>query len=179
MCGTWRSDKAEPYRDDATFLGRRLAEAGLDLACGPGTGIARHVVDGYRSVAERGTVRFYLPRAEEMQAVGEVVGEGADEIVQTPYDYPMRNVWQIKRSQAVFVLTGGDGTLEEILPALIDYALPVAIVEGAGDAATAMRLLVGVWPAWQEQVVFGADAPSLVEPFIARVHASASAPAAP
>ena len=74
-----------------------------------------------------------------MLAVGERVAQGADEIEQTPYDYPMRNVYQVSKSDGVFVLTGGDGALEEALPALIDYGLPVGIIDGAGKAARAVR----------------------------------------
>ena len=48
VSGTWRDDKARPYKDQALHLGRRLAERDFDLACGPGTGISRYVIDGYK-----------------------------------------------------------------------------------------------------------------------------------
>ena len=158
------------------MLGRRLAEAGFDLAAGPGTGIARHVIDSFRSVAERGRVRYYLPRPEYMEAAGEAMEPGADEVIETNFDYPMRNVFQVRESQGLFVLTGGDGTLEEVLPALIDYRIPVAIVEGAGSAATALSLLVEVWPDWNELLMLGPSVDALIDEFIERVAAYRRAP---
>jgi len=171
VSGTWRPEKAAPYTNQALSLGRAIASRGFDLACGPGTGIARHVIDGYREESARGRVRYYLPREQEMVSVGEEVADGADEILQTEYDYPMRNVWQVSQSDGVFVLTGGDGTLEEIIPALIDYHLPVALVEGSGTAATAMRRLLEIYPEWSESMLFGADVASIVDDFLDRAAA--------
>jgi hypothetical protein len=74
-----------------------------------------------------------------MRAVGEEVEPGYDEIIQTDLDYPMRNVYQVSRSNGLIAITGGDGTLEELLPALIDYDLPVSILKGSGQAASAWR----------------------------------------
>ena len=169
VSGTWRVDKARAFRDEALLAGRMLAEAGLDMACGPGTGIARYVIDGYRSVRQRGQVRYYLPRTEDMRRVGEEVEPGADVIEQTEFDYPMRNVYQIGQSAGLLVLTGGDGTLEEILPAVIDYSLPVAIREGSGTAGQAARLLLQVYPEWAEHLIFGQDIEALVSSLIVRV----------
>lgn len=104
-----------------------------------------------------------------MRAVGELVGEGADEIEQTPYDYPMRNVYQVSKSGGVFLLTGGDGALEEALPALIDYGLPVGIVDGTGEAATALRMLLQVFPEWEELLMFSPNVDTLVEEYCERV----------
>ena len=159
VSGTWREAKAEPYRTQATILGRMVAQEGFDLSCGPGTGIARHVIDGYRAEAARGVVRYYLPSRELMSAVGEDVHDGADEIVQTEFDYPMRNVWQVKQCVGLFVITGGDGTLEEVLPALIDYRIPVAMLEGSGSAATAVHLLCDIYRSGVSLLLFGIGRP--------------------
>jgi predicted Rossmann-fold nucleotide-binding protein len=174
VSGTWKREKAAPYSHPATGLGRLLADAGFDLACGPGTGVARFVVDGYRSISPRGKVTYYLPREECMRAVGERVEPGADEIVQTEFDYPMRNVFQVAQCHGLFVLTGGDGALEEILTALIDYRMPVAIIDGAGTAAQAVRLLLDLYPTWREQLIFGGDVHAVAREFVARVTAAGS-----
>ncbi len=174
VSGTWDAEKARPYSDQAVELGARIAAAGFDLACGPGTGIARHVIDGFRQVPARGKVRYYLPTEADMRAVGEQVLPGADEIEQTGLDYPMRNVLQIKRSDGLFVLTGGDGALEEVIAAVVDYHLPVAIVEGAGSAATAVTALLEVYPEWRTLIELGPDVASLVDPYLARVEAAAA-----
>lgn len=165
VSGTWKESKALTYREQGLLLGESLADQGFDLACGPGTGIARHVIDGYRSRTSRGVVRYYLPLAADMAAVGEGVEPGADEIEQTDFDYPMRNVYQVSKSQGLFVLTGGDGTLEEILPAVIDYEIPVGIVEGAGTAATAVRSLLEVYPEWSPRIVLGSSVEAVLPAF--------------
>jgi uncharacterized protein (TIGR00725 family) len=158
VSGTWRSDKAARYSEAAMSVGALIAEAGYSLACGPGTGIARHVIDGFRSVSPRaGVVRFYLPAPSYMTAVGEEIADGSDEIIQTDLDYPMRNVYQVSKSHGLIVISGGDGTLEEILPALIDYKLPVAALKGSGQAATALEALLDVFPSWRANVHIGED----------------------
>src|ERR1035441_3887325 len=103
VSGTWKPEKAALYANQAIDLGELIAQAGFDLACGPGTGIARFVIEGYRSVETRGRITYYLPRREDMTAVGEAVEPGADEIVQTEFDYPLRNVFQVKQCAGLFV----------------------------------------------------------------------------
>jgi uncharacterized protein (TIGR00725 family) len=163
VSGTWRSDKAAKYVDAARRVGQLIAEAGYSLGCGPGTGIARHAIDGFRSVPHRtGKVRYYLPAEAHMQAVGEEVEPGADEIIQTDLDYPMRNVQQISKSAGLIVITGGDGALEEILPALADYDLPVSALRGSGQAALALETLVQIFPEWEPNVLIADEPDELV-----------------
>lgn len=163
VAGTWRDDIPRQYREAAHRVGVLIAEAGCSLACGPGTGISAHAIAGFRSVTGRaGVVRFYLPAQRWMEAVGEVARwQDADEIVATDLDYPQRNVYQISKSSGVVAITGGDGTLEEILPALIDYGLPVAVLQGSGQAAVALERLLDVFPAWRPSVLLDDDPASL------------------
>ena len=175
VSGTWDAQRARPFRAQALELGARIAEGGFDLACGPGTGIARHVIDGFRELPTRGKVRYFLPDEADMRAVGEEVMPGADEIERTGLDYPMRNLLQVKCSDGLFVLTGGDGALEEVIAAVVDYRVPVAIVAGSGSAASAVTVLLEVYPAWRELVEFGPDVTSLIDPFLERVRAASAA----
>jgi predicted Rossmann-fold nucleotide-binding protein len=168
VSGTWNAEKARPYIAQALELGSRIAAGGFDLACGPGTGIARHVIDGFRQAPVRGAVRYYLPTPADMRAVGERVMPGADEVEETGLDYPMRNLLQVKRSDGLFVLTGGDGALEEVIAAVVDYQVPVAIVAGAGSAGAAVTALLEVFPEWRELVELGPDVASLIDSFLAR-----------
>jgi predicted Rossmann-fold nucleotide-binding protein len=158
VSGTWRPDKAAAYADDARRVGQLIAEAGYSLGCGPGTGIARHAIDGFRSVSDRpGKVLYFLPAEAHMQAVGEEVQPGADEIIQTDLDYPMRNVHQISKSVGLIIITGGDGALEEVLPALADYDLPVSAQRGSGQAALALEALVRIFPEWERNVLIAEE----------------------
>ncbi len=174
VSGTWKAEKARPYRAQALELGAGIATAGFDLACGPGTGIARYVIDGFRQAAAGGQVRYYLPAEADMHAAGEEVMPGADHIEHTGLDYPMRNVLQVKRSDGLFVLTGGDGALEEVVAAVVDYRLPVAIVAGSGTVAAAVTALLDVYPQWRALVELGPDVASLLAPFLARIGASSA-----
>jgi hypothetical protein len=100
-----------------------------------------------------------------MQAVGEEVEPGADEIIQTDLDYPMRNVHQISKSVGLVIITGGDGALEEVLPALADYDLPVGALSGSGQAALALAALVQIFPEWGPNVLI-ADEPDQLVNFV-------------
>jgi len=111
VAGTWEDHKTKSYSDSGFLLGKRIAEKGYDLSCGPGTGISKYVMQGYTSIKNRGKIWCYLPSKEEMEKVGEKIGDGIDEIIQTEYDYPMRNLFQIKQSDAVIIITGGGGNL--------------------------------------------------------------------
>jgi predicted Rossmann-fold nucleotide-binding protein len=170
VSGTWRDDKAVEYARAAAHVGELIAEAGCSLACGPGTGIARYAIDGFCSVpSRRGAVRYFLPAESYMTAVGEVIQPGYDEIVQTDLDYPMRNVYQISKSSGLIAITGGDGTLEEMLPALIDYNLPVSALKGAGQAAAALEALLDVFPLWRPNVLLGDDPEELARFILERL----------
>lgn len=159
VAGTWNREKSAPFASVSFELGKLIGAGGYDLSCGPGTGTAGHVVDGFRSIDSVGDVRFYLPEASLMEAVGERVERTPDDLVQTALDYPMRNVYQIRQSDALIVVTGGDGALEEILPALVDYSLPTALLEGSGRAVEAIRVLAdGFFPDWHSQLLFGRSA---------------------
>lgn len=167
VSGTWHVDRAAEYAEAASRVGALIAAAGWSLACGPGTGVAKHVIDGYRSVTPRvGVVRYFLPAKQHMLAAGEEVQPGADEVIYTDHDYPMRNVWQVSQSRGLIAITGGAGTLEEILPALIDYSLPVAVLKGSGPAASAIELLLDLFPEWRDRLLIGDDPDELVR-FIA------------
>ncbi|HTQ67345.1 MAG TPA: hypothetical protein VMI13_01505 [Solirubrobacteraceae bacterium] len=174
VSGTWKPQLAQAYRAQALELGTRIAAAGFDLSCGPGTGIARHVIDGFRGASGTGKVRYYLPTEADMRAAGEEVMPGADEIEWTGLDYPMRNLLQVSQADGLFGLTGGDGALEEVIAAVVDYRVPVAIVAGAGSAAAAITALVEIYPEWRSLVEFGPDVASLIDPFLARVEAAST-----
>lgn len=161
VAGTWSEKKAAPFVSQGIELGKLIAAGKYDLACGPGTGMAKYVIEGYRSVEPRGKVRFYLPTQEEMAKVGEEVGIGADEIIETGLDYPLRNIFQIKASDALFIITGGDGTLEEAITALVDYNIPVGGLRGSGTAVQALELLTNIYPSWKELLIIHDDLQTL------------------
>lgn len=140
VSGSWQEKKAFNLAPEARKLGQLLAEAGFDLTIGPGTGVARYVIEGYRSIAGRGEVFFYLPSEPEMERVGERIEPGADQIFETGLDYPMRNLIQVKESDAVVAIGGSSGTVTEIIAAALDYHKPV-IVLTVGEAYRSIMAL--------------------------------------
>lgn len=168
VAGTWSTAKAKAFADVAAAVGRDLAQHGFDLTTGPGTGISAEVIAGYRSVDRRGVVRVYLPTAEAMKIAGETVHGSFDEIIQTEFDYPMRNVFHIKQSDALVAISGGDGTLEECLPALIDYRLPTIVLHDSGLAAQALEWLSeNLFPEWKEYLYFVTSADEIISILLA------------
>ena len=163
VAGTWDKVKASGFGDFAASLGQELARRGYDVGCGPGTGISQFVIEGYRSVQPRGEVVFFLPSRSEMEKVGEAVGDGADRIVETNLDYPMRNLYQVRASDGLILVTGGDGTLEEAIVALADYKIPVAGLRGSGAAIRALELLQPLFPDWNPLLKFGDSISELVD----------------
>lgn len=184
VAGTWSDAKAEPFKDQARAVGFAIGAAGLDLACGPGTGVAAHAIDGFRDAEQAGSVDFFLPAKRYMDEIGEVMGRTPDRIIETNLDYVMRNVLQVGFSDGVVAISGGDGTLEELLPALIDYHLPVGVVSGSGAAARSIASLAeSEFPDWLDllfvsqtareaadavisAVLDRGDMPSKTQPFI-------------
>lgn len=143
VSGSWQAERAITISPEAYKFGKFLAELGVHMSVGPGTGVARYVIDGYRSVANRGHVIFYLPKESEMERVGEAMEEGADEIYHTELDYPLRNLIQVKESSAVVAIGGSAGTVTEIVAAAFDYNKPTIVLK-KGEAYKALKSLSDV-----------------------------------
>lgn len=160
ISGEWQPEKAEPFKEAAYEIGKLIGEEGYDLTCGPGSGITRYVLEGFKSIPEerRGQVIFYLPKIKEMRRVGETISSTPDVVVKTGVDYPTRNVIQVRDADALIAITGGAGTTTEIINAAMDYDMPVAILDQSGPMVEAVRAL----PSVCRKVFFGNSAAELV-----------------
>lgn len=164
VAGEWQLEKAKPYAEEAKKIGVLLAQAGFTLTCGPGSGLAGFVLQGYDSVRKSDPSlpkpRFYLPKLSEMNRVGEKEETyGIEvEIIKTDMDYPSRNVRQVRESDAMIAVTGGPGTVTEVINAVYDFNLPVAVLEGSGNMVNSIKSL----PQIKEKVFFGNNAEELV-----------------
>lgn len=161
VSGDWRSGPAEKFKNEAFKLGVLLAKDGFDLTCGPGSGISRYVLDGYCSLTKelRGKIIFYLPKMKDMLRVGESMDYPADIVVDTKQDYPMRNIIQVRDADTLIAITGGAGTVCEIITAAMDYNMPVAILDGSGPMTKSIKALPNV----REKVFFAKTALSLIK----------------
>lgn len=140
VVGSWQEKDITPYIHDAEKLGRLLAEHGHEFISGPGGGIHKWLIKGYRSAGGKKVI-FFLPRKDEMVRVGEKVEARADETIRLDLDYPMRNIIQVKSADALIAITGSTGTLMDILYAAADYDIPVACFDDSGDAIRAVKLI--------------------------------------
>ena len=74
---------------------------------------------------------------------------------------PLRPVLQISKSVGLIVISGGDGALEEILPALADD-LPVSVLRESGQAVLALETLLQIFPEWTPNVLIANEPDDLV-----------------
>lgn len=120
------------YAEDAAALGRAMAEAGVRLVYGGG-GIGIMGVTARAVLAHGGTVTGIIP--EHLQTA-EIALDGLTELHVVP-DMHTRKRMMFERSDAIAVLPGGFGTLDETFEILTWkqlnlHAKPVILVNTAG-----------------------------------------------
>ncbi len=132
VLGTWNSIKAEKYSNQAKELGRLIAEHDHTLIASPSSGIQGLVAKAYKQNGGKEFIGYY-PDENLMKKVGEKTLIIPDSSIYTFEDYPIRNIMQVRESEAVIGLTGGLGTLTEIISAVEDYNLPTAFYKNSSN----------------------------------------------
>ncbi len=130
VVGTWNPHKAKEYISQAQEVGFALAKREHILVASPSSGFQGLVANCYKQNNGRHFIGYY-PDFEFMRKIGEEVLVEPDEKIYTEQDYPLRNILQIKGSDAVIGVTGGLGTLTELLVAVNDYELPTSFYQGS------------------------------------------------
>ena len=130
--GSWNEKKSRKYESQAEELGYLLAERGHILVASPSSGIQGLVAQAYKSSGGQHFIGFY-PDLNIMNQMKEKVLVEPDEKIMTGQCYPIRNIMQIKDSDAVITITGGAGTLTEVIAAVKDYNLPVSYFSGSSS----------------------------------------------
>lgn len=127
ILGSWKPENAKEVEQEAAELGKLLAKRGFELVSGGGWGVAGTVAAQYLA---HGGKRYtcYRPTKAWEQKIGEPLGPKPHKLIRTKEDYPGRNVIMIRNSESVIALHGGLGTLTEVIMAIKDYHLPVAVV---------------------------------------------------
>ncbi len=143
--GYWDPKRAIRFRSETVDLGRKLGELGHDVIAGPGSGVIRFLLQGYTSVdhEQRGKVYFYRPHPKEMVRVGEVMGDFADEVIDTGQEYLERTATMCRAADAFMSIAGASGTIFEAV-AMMFLKKPVIILEEAGAASNAAQILGGL-----------------------------------
>jgi hypothetical protein len=132
FCGA--SDAVDAaYRDAATALGGMLAAAGVELVFGGGRiGLMGRIAQAV--AAGGGTVFGVIPRHLERAEIGGRPPIGALQVVETMHE---RKALMFARSDAIAVLPGGLGTLDETFEVLTWKQLglhdkPIVLIDIAG-----------------------------------------------
>lgn len=138
VIGTWNPEKSKEYIEQANELGYELARRRHTLVASPSSGFQGLVATAY---TQNNGPRFigYYPKLELMKEVGEEVMIEPDTPIFTNQDYPIRNILQVKESDAVIGITGGQGTLTELIVSINDYKIPTSFYEGSSQVVDSFR----------------------------------------
>ena len=149
----------------AETVGREIAKHGLVLVTGATTGIPYWSAKGAK--AEGGTVIGLSPAASKAAHVRtyRLPTEYHDLIVYTGFEYSGRNLLLTRSSDAVIVICGRIGTLNEFTIAFEDQK-PIGILEGTGGTADMVRELLEKSHRGPGKVVFSKDPADLVKKLI-------------
>jgi hypothetical protein len=151
VIGSWEKCRAVSCKEEATKIGKLLAEKGHILISGGGTGVSEIVVNSYKENKGK-KYTAYLPSKKEMEKVGEQLGPEPDEIIHTELDYPERNIIMVKNCDCVLACPGGLGTFTELIHATADYKRKVALID-KGDIVSWVKAI----PYLKEKVFITSD----------------------
>lgn len=147
--------------EKAEAMGREIARAGITLVTGATTGIPYWAAKGAQE--EGGFVIGYSPAASEQAHLKtyHLPLDYHDTIVYTGFDYAGRNLLLMRASDAVIVICGRMGTLNEFTIAFEDDK-PIGVLEGTGGTADLIRELIVQSHRGPGKVVFSPDSKELL-----------------
>ena len=132
VVGSWHEEKAIEYISQAQELGKSLAEREHILVASPNSGFQGLVAKAYKENNGSEFIGYY-PKLELMKKFGEKILVEPDTKIYTKQDYPTRNLFQVKGSEAIIGITGGYGTLTELIAAIHDYKIPTSFYKGSSQ----------------------------------------------
>ncbi|MCK5320306.1 hypothetical protein KAJ61_02880 [Candidatus Parcubacteria bacterium] len=158
VVGSWHKEKAIKYISQAQELGKSLAERGHILVASPNSGFQGLVVKAYKQNNGSEFIGYY-PKLKLMDKFGEKVLVEPDTKIYTKQDYPTRNLLQIKGSEAVIGITGGFGTLTELIATFYDYKLPAVFYKGSSQI---IDKFIKAEPDFAKKINYGNDIEDLL-----------------
>lgn len=146
----------------AEAVGRAIAGHGLVLMTGATTGIPYWAAKGAKAAG--GTVIGLSPAASKVAHVKtyRLPLDYHDVVVYTGFEYSGRNLLLTRSSDAVIVVCGRIGTLNEFTIAFEDQK-PIGVLEGSGGTADLIRELLTKSHRGFGNVVFAKDPEELVK----------------
>lgn len=145
----------------AEALGRTIAEHGCVLMTGATTGVPYWAAKGAKAAG--GTVIGLSPAASKAAHVKtyRLPLDYHDVVVYTGFEYSGRNLLLTRSSDAVIIVCGRIGTLNEFTVAFEDRK-PTGVLEGSGGTADLIRDLLMKSHRGMGKVIFAKDPETLV-----------------
>jgi len=151
--------------EKAEFMGREIAKAGLVLVTGATTGIPYWAAKGAKE--EGGFVVGLSPAASEAAHLKtyHLPVDYHDIIIYTGFEYSGRNLLLTRSVDAVIVMCGRIGTLNEFTIAFEDKK-PIGVLEGTGGLADDIHELVKKSHRGPGKIVYSKDPKELLQKLI-------------
>ncbi|MDX1608317.1 MAG: hypothetical protein R3251_03855 [Candidatus Spechtbacterales bacterium] len=146
----------------AEELGREIVRHNAVLVTGATTGTPFWAAKGAK--AEDGFSVGFSPAYSEKEHIDyyNLPTEYMDIIIYTGFDFSGRNLMLTRAADAVFIVCGRSGTMNEFTVAFEDNK-PIGVLEGTGGTADLIRELLPKMHKGQGKVVFDTDPKRLVE----------------
>jgi len=156
--------------EKAEQIGREIAKRGLVLITGATTGLPYWSAKGAK--AEGGIVIGLSPAASKLAHVKvyRLPLDYHDVVIYTGFDYSGRNLLMTRSADAVVVICGRTGTLNEFTIAFEDDK-PIGVLEGTGGMADMVKEILEKAHRGYGKVVFSNDPAELIDKLLALVEA--------
>ena len=161
FCGEGSHEKAEA-------VGREIAKRGMVLVTGATTGMPYWAAKGAK--AEGGIVMGLSPAASKMAHIKtyRLPVDYHDLIVYTGFNYAGRNLLLTRSADAIIIICGRIGTLNEFTIGFEDQK-PIGVLEGSGGIADRLREIVESSHRGPGKIVYSKDPEDLVEKLVALI----------
>ena len=171
ICVSGSADTTHCYEgalDSAKQIGSEIVKNSGVLVTGATTGIPYWAAIGAKEAS--GISIGLSPAVSELEHVRKykLPTDYFDLIIYTGFDYAGRNLLLTRSSDAVIVVCGRIGTLNEFTIAFEDQK-PIGVLEGSGGSADMIRDLVARSHRGPGKIVFDSDPATLVKKVIALI----------
>ena len=165
ISGAADGETVKRSKDKAEALGQAVAEAGAVLVTGATHGLPLHASRGAKKAG--GTVVGFSPAASRAahKKSYKLPMDYTDVIVFTGFDYAGRNLLLTRSADAVIVIGGRIGTLNEFTIAFEDKKL-IGILLGSGGIADEVQHIINLAKRGPGNVLYDKDPKKLVERII-------------
>lgn len=154
--------------EKAEEVGREIARRGMVLVTGATVGIPYWAAKGAKE--EGGIVIGLSPAASEVAHVKtyRLPTDYHDLIIYTGFEYSGRNLLLTRSSDAVVVVCGRMGTLNEFTIAFEDQK-PIGVLEGTGGTADELKDIINKMNRGPGRVVYSNDINELLDKVVAEI----------